>query len=217
MIMKKFKCLVAAMLLACSTASFAQSDVEAWKGVRFSYDHTFVNVDIDDYDAEDYNGFSVGYEHAFKVAKKVPLFIQTGGSLNFARCSEDFSDEYEKDEYKTTTLGLTIPVNLVYGVKINETLAIKPYTGFYFRVNLMSKTKNEFGPDGDTETEDWSNFDKDEVGEDGQWNRCQVGWQIGATLDISQFNVGIGYALDFNEISEKTKLGIFAVRLGYNF
>lgn len=214
--MKKFKCLVAAMLLACSTVSFAQSDVEAWKGIRFSYDHTFVNVDIDDYDAEDYNGFSVGYEHAFKVAKKVPLFIQTGGSLNFARCTEDFGEEGFIDEEKTTMLGLTIPVNLVYGVQINDKLAIKPYTGFYFRVNLMSKTKEEYGPEGDTETDDWSNFDEDEMG-DYKWNRCQVGWQIGATLDISKFNVGIGYALDFNEISEKTKTSNFAVRLGYNF
>lgn len=216
--MKKIKYLLAAMLLVCSTASFAQSsDVEAWKGVRFSYDRTFVNVDIDGYDAEDYNGFSVGYEHAFKVAKKVPLFIQTGAGINFARCSEDYSEEGIKEEYKTTTLGLTIPVNLVYGVKINETLAIKPYTGFYFRVNLMSKTKWEYGLEGDTESGDVNNFDEDEVGEDGTWNRCQVGWQIGATLDINQFNVGIGYALDFNEIAEKTKLGVFAVRLGYNF
>ena len=45
----------------------------------------------------------------------------------------------------------------------------------------------------------------------------QFGWQIGATLDISKFNVGIGYALDFNEITEKTKTSKFMVKLGYNF
>ena len=55
-------------------------------------------------------------------------------------------------------------------------------------------------------------YDKDD-----EWNRCQVGWQIGATLDINQFNVGIGYALDFNEICEKTKTSKFAVTVGYNF
>ena len=65
--------------------------------------------------------------------------------------------------------------------------------------------------------EDYNNFDKDDVGEDGTWNRVQFGWQIGATLDINKFNVGIGYALDFNEIAEKTKCGIFSARLGFNF
>ena len=36
-------------------------------------------------------------------------------------------------------------------------------------------------------------------------------------FDINKFNVGIGYALDFNEIAEKTKCGIFSARLGFNF
>ena len=263
--MKKFKCLLTAMLLACSTASFAQftnggggggvsSDVEAWKGLRFSYDRTFGKVDWEDEPDQDYNGFSIGYEHAFKIAKKLPIFFQTGLNLNFARYSDSKSDVesvmgYDfswEDKVSTNTLGLTIPLNFVYGVKINDMLAIKPYTGFYLRVNLMSKTKDkreigipsEFISDmkdwGMTQEdiddavsyinedygageEDWSNFDEDEVGKDGKWNRCQFGWQIGATLDINQFNVGIGYALDFNEIAEKTKFSKFAVTVGYNF
>ena len=82
--MKKFKCLLTAMLLGCSTMSFAQfmngggssassSDVEAWKGLRFSYDRTFVNFDVPngvEAPDMDMNGFSIGYEHSYKVAKK---------------------------------------------------------------------------------------------------------------------------------------------------
>ena len=67
--MKKFKCLLTAMLLGCSTMSFAQfmngggsssssSDNTPWKGLRFSYDRTFVNIDIDDAPSQDMNGFS---------------------------------------------------------------------------------------------------------------------------------------------------------------
>lgn len=70
--MKKFKCLLTAMLLGCSTMSFAQfmngggsssssSDNTPWKGLRFSYDRTFVNIDIDDAPSQDMNGFSLGY------------------------------------------------------------------------------------------------------------------------------------------------------------
>lgn len=205
-------------------ASFAQnsSDVASWKGVRFSYDHTFVNPDWEDAEDMDMNGFSIGYEQAFKVAKKLPLFIQTGAGINFARHKDSESDEGYSTEDKTSLLGLTIPVNVVYGVRLNDMLTLKPYTGFYVRVNLMGKNKvttewdDGYGDSG-KEEEDANLFDKDEMGEDGVWNRCQFGWQIGAMLDISRFNVGIGYALDFNEISEKVKTGKFAVNVGYNF
>ena len=247
--MRKFKCLLTAMLLACSTVSFAQftnggggggvsSDVEAWKGLRFSYDKTFVKYDWNGAEDGDMNGFSLGYVQSFKIAKKFPIFFETGLGLNFARRSE--SKSYSEDVYgytigaetktSTTALGLTIPLNFVYGVKINDALALKPYTGFYLRVNVMSKDKYKFevslpqefidygiDPADYNEDETYNNFDEKEVGKDGVWNRCQFGWQIGATLDINQFNVGIGYALDFNEIAEKTKFSKFAVTVGYNF
>ena len=263
--MKKFKCLLTAMLLACSTASFAQftnggggggvsSDVEAWKGLRFSYDRTFVTIDEKGAEDGNMNGFSIGYVQSFKIAKKLPIFFETGLGLNFARESESESEDFQfgpyettqEDKWSTNTLGLTIPLNFVYGVKINDMLAIKPYTGFYLRVNVMSKNKHkrEIGIPSEaiSDMQDWgwtqeeideeiadfnesnrvgeeteNNFDEKEVGKDGKWNRCQFGWQIGATLDINQFNVGIGYSLDFNEIAEKTKTSKFAVTVGMNF
>lgn len=251
--MKKFKYLLAVMLLGCSTMSFAQfmngggsssssaGDVEAWKGLRLSYDRTFVNLDWDDDWGEepdmDMNGFSIGYVQAFKIAKKFPIFFETGLGLNFARRSESESNTWEMGPYdvsyeektSTTALGLTIPLNFVYGVKINDALAIKPYTGFYLRVNVMSKDKEKrevnfpdelldyIDPEDYVYDESYNNFDEKEVGKDAVWNRCQFGWQIGATLDINSFNVGIGYALDFNEIAEKTKTSKFAVTVGYNF
>ena len=208
-----------------------------WKGLRFSYDRTFVNIDIDDAPSQDMNGFSLGYVQSFSIAKKLPLFFETGAGINFARYSDSESDSETiygytisaENKWSTTTLGLTIPLNVVYKININDKLALKPYTGFYLRVNLMSKSNDkmevsipsEFSQYVDASDyewdEDYNNFDKDDVGEDGTWNRVQFGWQIGATLDINKFNVGIGYALDFNEIAEKTKCGIFSARLGFNF
>lgn len=227
MIMKSFRFLLAAMLVGCSTLTFAQgsnvasSDMPAWSGLRFSYDRTFVSQDWEDAEGMDMNGFSIDYEHAFRVSKKLPLFIQTGAGINFARHKDSEDGEGYSYESKLSMLGLTIPVNVVYGIQLNDKLALKPYTGLYLRVNLLGKVKetDEFSYDGETEKEeyDYSLFDKDEMGEDGKWKRCQIGWQIGATLDINKFNVGIGYALDFNEIAEKTKTSKFAVRVGYNF
>lgn len=245
--MKKFKFLLTAMLLTCSSMSFAQfmnggsssssSDVPAWKGLRFSYDRTFMSYDYEGAEDTDMNGFSVGYVHSFNIAKSLPIFLETGAGINFARYSDSESDSESFNGYtisaehkwSTTTLGLTIPVNFVYGININEKLAIKPYTGLYLRANLMSKSNDkmevnipseleQYVDESDYEwDETYNNFDKDEVGDDGVWNRVQVGWQIGTTLDINKFNVGISYALDFNEIAEKTKTSNFSVRVGYNF
>lgn len=228
--MKRFKFLLTAMLLTCSSMSFAQftngggssstsssSDVPTWKGLRFSYDRTFMSYDYEDAENTDMNGFSIGYVQSFKIAKSLPIFLETGAGINFARYSD--SKSFDDEEYKTsiTTLGLTIPVNFVYGISINDKLSIKPYTGLYLKANLMSKGKDEYTYDGETESDDYSFFDKDDVGKDGVWNRVQVGWQIGTTLDINKFNIGISYALDFNEIAEKTKTSKFSVNLGYNF
>lgn len=218
--MKKFKFLLTAMLLTCSSMSFAQfmnggsssssSDVPAWKGLRLSYDRTFMSYDYKGAEDTDMNGFSVGYVHSFNIAKSLPIFLETGAGINFAKWSES----EDGADYSTTLLGLTIPVNFVYGISINDKLAIKPYTGLYLRANLMGKDKYE----EDGESSEDNLFDKDDMGgEDYTWNRVQVGWQIGTTLDINKFNVGISYALDFNEIAEKQRTSNFSVRVGYNF
>ncbi|MCM1107732.1 MAG: PorT family protein [Clostridium sp.] len=241
--MKKIKYCLTMMLLACTTMSFAQfsnggsksstADNEAWKGLRFSYDLTQPrytgegNADLDNY-----NGFTIGYVHAFNIAK-IPLFIETGAGISFARWSDSASEEYQGISAEATNsinvLALRIPVNLVYKVQINDKLAIKPFTGIYLRANLMGKAKEELDmnipsqyqqyvdPSDYNYKNTYNVFDEDDMGKGGTWNRVQAGWQIGATLDINKFNVGIGYALDFNEIYEEVKNGIFSINVGYNF
>lgn len=229
--MKKFKFLLTAMLLTCSSMSFAQfmnggssssssSDVPAWKGLRVSYDRTFMSYDYEGAEDTDMNGFSVGYVHSFNIAKSLPIFLETGAGINYAVYSDSESEEGVEVKESLNTLGLTIPVNFVYGIGINDKLTIKPFTGLYLRANLMGNYSLETTYEGekiDELSDDLNLFDKDDMGDDGVWNRVQVGWQIGTTLDINKFNVGISYALDFNEIAEKTKTSNFSVRLGYNF
>lgn len=84
-------------------------------------------------------------------------------------------------------------------------------------LNIPSELSSYVDPSQYEYDEDYNNFDKDDVGKDYTWNRVQFGWQIGTTLDINKFNVGISYGLDFNEIAEKVKNSAFSVRLGYNF
>lgn len=227
--MKNIRYALAIAILSASAASSAQfnnsgsasssSEVKAWKGLRFSYDKPFLGGDMsDEYDGFSKNGFSAGYEQAFKVSKPLPMFVQTGLDFNFSRFSDSSEDEYGSYEDKVTALSLSLPVNFVYAVRINNLLTFKPYTGFYMRFNVSGKLKSEYADvdGGEKESEKLDLFDKDDMGDD-KWKRFQAGWQIGAALDISKFSIGLGYALDFNKIAEKLNTSRLMVKVGCNF
>ncbi len=225
--------------LFCVTAIQAQSiensngHVEAWNGFRLSYDHVFMDVKVEDFvGMNGLNGTNLGYVHALKLGKKVPLFIEIGAGLNFAQGvykEEHYVTEggYRgllKGKDKLTTIGLTIPVNLVYGVKIGNHGAFKPYTGFYLRANFMAKEKVSAqlcAANGDVlmeESEEYNLFDQaDVMGNSNIWKRAQVGWQIGLAFDIKKFNFGLGYAIDFNRVQNNIRWSIFSARIGVNF
>ncbi len=71
------------------------------------------------------------------------------------------------------------------------------------RINVLSRDEEQEDGGGH---KSWNNYKEYDVGEYA-WNRVQGGWQIGATLDVRKFNIGIGYALDFNEITKKRSGG----------
>ncbi len=230
--MERIKYLMAIALLGAQAASFAQMadgggpsspGVEAWKGLRFSYDKTLIRED-DYLDGYAKNGFSAGYEQAFGLSKKWPVFVQTGLGLDFTRLNGDGHDDGDghdgyswKDKY--TVVGIDVPVNLVYAFKLNDMLVLKPYTGFYVKVNVWGREKSTDRYEGEEEVVEKRNlFDEEDMeGDKWTWNRVQGGWQVGATLDVGRLNAGVGFALDFNEIAEKTKTGKFMVKVGCNF
>ncbi len=226
-------------LVLCATAMQAQSaevsnkDVEAWNGLRLSYDHVFMDVDVDGFvGMNGLNGTNLGYVHAFKLGKNVPLFIEIGAGLNFSQgvykeehyVTENGYRGLLKGKDKLTTIGLTIPVNLVYGVKIGKSVAFKPYTGFYLRTNFMAKEKitaQLCASNGDVleeESVEVNFFNQaDVMGNSNTWKRAQVGWQIGLAFDINKFNLGLGYAIDFNKVQNNIRWSVFSVRVGVNF
>ena len=232
--MKKFKFILTAMLLTCSTMSFAQfmnnsnssitspsSEVTTWKGLLFSYDRTFMSTDYEDVDDTNLNGFSIDYVQSFKLSNSLPLFIETGAGISFARWSDSETEEVYGAEYtykeSLNTLALNIPINIVYGININNTIIAKPFTGLYLKANLMGNITAEESYDGESESETYNLFDEDDMGKGYTWNRIQIGWQIGTMFDINDFNIGIAYSLDFNEIAKKQNTSKFSIRLGYNF
>lgn len=219
--MKCFKFLLVAIWMTYTSISFAQNSVKPWHGLRFGYDMTTANIDVDDADNNVLNGFTAGYVHAFNIAK-LPLFFETGLGISFVHYDEE---EYiDNDEYKITCneslnmVALRVPLNMVCRVQCSDKVAFKPFVGFYWRANLFGKevVKLEYG--GERRNLEYNVFSKHDMGGGGAtWKRIQFGWQAGFTMDINKFNVGIGYAIVFNEVAKRTKCGIFSANLGVNF
>lgn len=242
--MKKVSVLLSALLISSvSFAQFVNGSVEhsipnlktkSWKGFRVSYDVTNAEIDLGDGENEElgFKGFSVGYVHSFNIVKNLPLFIETGLSFNYSKWSESYDQHYyvngigdyeaKEVEWGYTTMGLTVPINVAYKFTFDDFYVI-PYTGFYARVNLTAKEFDEDVEDDGSITKDKLNlFDKDELAEwdydeNNAWNRINGGWQIGASIGYKIINVGVNYALDFNEITEGMKFGTISARLGVNF
>lgn len=224
-----------------------KTDLNGWDRISVSFTPTKIITDVKG--AENYNltGFSIGYEKGFSIANNIPLFIETGGNIQYAFKNfdnEDLEDTNLKIEgipYETkmtiSTLNLKVPVNLAYKLSLGN-VSIIPYVGINFKINLLAKAKysledsDDLNSIYDSEDEYWESleeredrnlqelnlFDKKDTGsKDSQWKRFQMGWQIGVGLDYNKLHVGIGYGKDFMELYKKTKTSAVAITLGYNF
>lgn len=211
-----------------------ENDCSSYNQFLFSYtNNTFSSEAFDDYDDEElwgtkFNGFSIAYLHAFSLSSKLPMFLETGieWGMGFAAselddCDFMLDEEEVEGEYKDTRtmMNLTVPLNFVYKFKFND-FAIKPYTGFYIKANVMAQGQTKlYDEDGknvtnqynnemkeyyeeyfDEEYEPITNFlDKKEM-DKYVWSVIQGGWQIGVLFDYKNLTLGVGYALDFNPI-----------------
>lgn len=211
--MRKFKYLLLLAFIGLTTSVFGQDVMSGYNRIYVGYTGIKTHFDFDDADNLSYPGFSIGYLRGINLTQKLPLYLEVGGALQFNRYSESETEYGYTFDYKETLLGLNIPVSLVYRFNITDDFAISPDFGFNFRLNLMGKGKEEY----DGESEDWNLFSKDDMGEDGTYNRFQVGWHIGVGFDYKALHLGVDWGTDFNEIAEKTKLRTTYVTLGWNF
>ncbi len=126
----------------------------------------------------------------------------------------DYSDEEseENDKVKYTKMSISIPVNVAYKftLKNNSDISIVPFVGLNLKANIIGKIKY-----GDEDAVD--QFDKDKVGEDSQWKRFQIGWNVGAGINYKALYAGLKYGTDFTELCKKVKTSNWAITVGYNF
>lgn len=238
---------VALMAVSMPAASFGES----YNRVQASYlnDHYGYNKHFGE-DAASFsaNGIGVSYVHGFGLSESLPMFIETGLQFNTAIKSTTLeSDRFDvehlgetyyvdaKSKEKFTNINLAVPVNFVWRFNVADNLTIAPYAGINFRVNVLGKVK--YSVDLDTNLPDdfedemlegvedadaSSNlYSKKDMGDDGTWNRFQMGWQIGVGAEYSNIYLGVQYGTDFIPAFkyEKAKVntGRLAVTVGYSF
>ncbi len=238
--MKAIKSLMMAGALAVATPAFAQfsnasaggnrstggssmvKDCSPYDRISLSYSYDMGKVDIKDADDKNYNGIAIDYIHGFSVSKTLPIFVETGIGVDFGFYSDspDSETKYYETTIKGTAINFSVPVNVAYKFNINPTFSIQPYLGLNFKLNAFSETTTKTTYEDEDEDDDKhtiNNFDKKDVGKDGQWKRFQLGWHIGVGVNYKAFYFGLSYGTDFMELAKKVNTSTFKVGVGLNF
>ena len=155
------------------------------------------------------SGITLQYLHGFGVSRNLPLYIETGLNLDIFDVSEDMVEGERINQ--NTYASLAIPVNIAYNWGISKRLSIQPYTGFNFKFNLTDNALAAYNYEYETR----------------DFNRFQMGWNIGLGVSFSKLYVGINYDIDFMPIEKYSDrygdgdvcidTSSFSVKLGLNF
>ena len=181
--MKPLKLLPAALLMIFSLGAFAQDDDDELLAATADEDATAevlaptlptekslfqrvqigflgTNVKYSNFGlSPDYNNFfltgvSVGWAANFRIAKKIPLYLDLGATLAYHTGKSkgdsiysyhsqpgDLGDgEYTKRHYRIQAFSITIPVSVSYQFRDAfhvDGLTLAPFAGLYFRFNVV--------------------------------------------------------------------------------
>lgn len=226
--MKKLFMLAAAcgMFLSASAQHATEMEVNyydtnsSYNIIGLSYDYTSLNgknFEFAENKSMGLNGFGIEYIHGFSLSSTTPLFLELGAKLNMG-FGKATSPEDSESFVKVQNLRVNIPVSLAYRYSIGSNMAITPFVGLDFRVNVLNRAN-----DGD-EYGWYSLFDKDEVGDD-TWNRFQMGWHLGARFEYEKISLAVSGGTDFikafsykeDGYKSHVSTGNLAVTLGYRF
>lgn len=189
---------VAVILLAACTSAFAQN-TEKKNSIFVQYNPSKLKADGA---SKSFTSFSLGYSKTFDISQETPLFLEVGGAIQFSTYS---NGEHHKEKFSFNFYSLKIPVNFGYTLQVNDNIAVAPYVGLTARGNVYGRGK--------------SGYERGDLfGDEFDWKRFQVGWQVGANVKfLNSFFVGYSFGTDFNKIAQKTKVQTHSITLGLSF
>ncbi len=154
-----------------------------------------------------FSGFSLGFSRSISLSSAIPVFIEPAIALQYSTKKEGYFNYY--DEYRTSArlnlISIKVPVNFIYKYDFaSYPVSLMPFAGINLRVNAWG----EINDDGDYE----------DLFDEYEFKRFQIGWQAGIKARISdKFIVGGSFGTDFNEIHEKVKVHTGTIMFGYSF
>lgn len=212
--MKFFKTLIAAAVVVASVAPAAAQVYESKSYIKKTTNTTTIDNSYKNYSRLGFyynnitwygdtgvgnvgmNGLNLQYVYGISLTKKYPMFLEVGGAFKFGIGEQrgiDFQDFI-----------FEIPVNYSYRFFFNNRkFSVSPFVGLNFDIHLASSFS---GYDGSYDL-----FEYDDT------HRFQMGWRLGANLDLRKFYVGLSYGTDFWGVMDGTSSGTFSVGLGFVF
>lgn len=154
-----------------------------------------------------FSGFSLGFSRSISLSSAIPVFIEPAIALQYSTKKEGYFNYY--DEYRTSArlnlISIKVPVNFIYKYDFSSyPVSLMPFAGINLRVNAWG----EINDDGDHE----------DLFDEYEFKRFQIGWQAGIKARISdKFIVGGSFGTDFNEIHEKVIVHTGTIMFGYSF
>lgn len=203
--MKKLYLLLAAVLMmSVSTNSYAQfmggnsvshsTTSDSFSTFWLGYAPT--NWKSGDVATSGYNTFSLGFTHLSSLAGS-PLAFEYGAYVDWMNKSKSSS--------ATNFLDIKVPINITYPLPIADAITFYPYIGLNARVFLLGKNTYKSGENSIT---------TDFYGENSNYNRLGLGYQVGLCALISKVILRIGYEDMFTSVHKDNTVKFNYLTLG---
>lgn len=174
---------------------------------------------------------AIGYLHANNIIKNFPIYVEYGGNIVYTFGKQSTSANINLSSLETEIpcktqahmFSVNIPINLALRVELNK-IKITPYVGFYLQANFIKYILKEFGTSvnnkytslyADISGKFYSKGEDFTASGYMEFNRLQVGANLGVGITWNKFYVGIGHVIDFSKIN-KLEYKYWAGILGIN-
>lgn len=174
--------------------------------------------DTEGIDGKTMQGAAFKWNIGIKLSHSINLYLETGVDINIFNWKYEYVALYQRynyvpggKSYYTPELrhrdedkvfgAITVPVNVVYRLRLSDKIYFQPYVGLHVKINA-----------GDGVHIPYENYKEEN-------NVCQVGMQFGVGFTFKKFYLGAGFAPDFNSYVKNFKMssGVLDLSLGIQF
>lgn len=225
-------------LLMLAITMQAQEVKKGYETVEVAYSPTFMLEDGKTYYM---HGINAEVHYNIPLSKQTPVNLQAGLGFkynnyrkstnmdwnyfvahtpNYQQYPEKPNLNLGKVEDKIDLIAFYIPVNVTYDIKLpNSNVVITPYAGLRFSFNFTTSmsSSNKLTAYSQRKGYPIPEYQRLNImtAEADAWKLFNIGWQAGVNARLTRrFYTGIGYTMDFMNISTNTRIISAAVKCG---